>query len=85
MVYGDMHRTQILLEEWQYEMLKARSEREGRSVSDIVREVLSAALGARRAPASQRALATIAGLVNEPGTSGRDHDDVIYGPKRKRR
>ena len=80
-----MHRTQILLEEWQYEMLKAKAEREGRSMSEILRDVLGAALGGKRRPADQRALDSVAGLVNEPGLSGRDHDEVLYGPRRTRR
>ncbi len=79
-----MHRAQILLEEWQYEMLKAKAQREGRSVSDIVRAVLTEALGARRPSTAKRGLSGIAGIVREPGVSGRDHDDVLYGPRRKR-
>ena len=84
MVSYIMHRTQILLEEWQYEMLKAKAESERKSMSEILREVVTTALGSRRRPASQRALATVAGIVNEPGASGRDHDEVLYGPRRKR-
>ena len=80
-----MHRTQILLEEWQYEMLRAKAEREGRSMSEILRDVLGAALGGKRRPSDQRALDSLAGIVNEPGASGRDHDEVLYGPRRSRR
>jgi plasmid stability protein len=82
MVYSVMHRTQVLLEEWQYEMLKARAERESRSIGEIVREILGRALSQPRVPETQRGLSAIAGIVNEPGLSGRDHDDAIYGPKR---
>ena len=42
-----MHRTQLLLEEWQHAALKARAEREGRSISDLVREILSEHLSGR--------------------------------------
>ena len=33
-----MHRTQILLDEWQYQRMKDLSEREGRSLSSLVRD-----------------------------------------------
>ena len=77
-----MHRTQVLLEEWQYEMLRTRAEREGRSIGDLVREILSRAFTEPREERTQRGLSAIAGIVHEPGLSGRDHDDAIYGPKR---
>ncbi len=32
-----MHRTELLLEDWQYEALRGRAEREGRSLSALVR------------------------------------------------
>jgi hypothetical protein len=78
-----MHRAQILLEEWQFEMLKAKAQREGKSVSELVREILAEAFGARRPSASKRGLSGIAGIVRDPGLSGRDHDEVLYGPRRK--
>jgi hypothetical protein len=42
MVYNVvMHRSQIFLEEWQYETLKARAERTGLSISEVVRVILN--------------------------------------------
>ena len=36
-----MHRAQVLIEDWQYEALKSIAAREGRSISMLLREVLS--------------------------------------------
>jgi hypothetical protein len=40
-----MHRTQILLDEWQYASLKSVADHEDRSISQLVREAISAYLG----------------------------------------
>lgn len=44
MQYVAMHRTQIILEDWQYRILRARAEQEGRSMSSLVRELLDRTL-----------------------------------------
>lgn len=80
-----MHRTQLLLEDWQYEMLKARAERERRSLADVVREILTRALEEPDRRGGPRGISELAGIVNEPDVSGRNHDDIVYGPKRARR
>lgn len=83
MMYYIMHRTQILLDDWQYEMLKAASEREGRSISSIVRDAVASFLQDRRRPATR--LGEIAGIGNDPRARAKDHDRVLYGPRRRRR
>jgi hypothetical protein len=40
--YIMMHRTQILIEEDQYERLKGEADRTGRSIGDLVREAIDA-------------------------------------------
>lgn len=78
-----MHRTQILLDSWQYEQLKAAAEREGRSISSLVRDSVTLFLkGSRRKTATK--LAEISGLGEDRETRGRDHDAVVYGGRRKR-
>ena len=73
-----MHRTQLLLEEWQYEELKAMAEQSGRSISDVVRVVLTAHFQSRRPRAE--GLADLAGLVKEgPSDIGENHDKYLYG------
>ena len=80
-VHYIMHRTQILLEERQYEMLKARAEREGRSISDLVREAVDAMLGRARTGATR--LSDVAGIGEDTEARGRDHDAVLYRPRRE--
>ena len=57
---GSYHRTQILLEDWQYEALKSLAESEGVSISDMVRRILSQRLRPRSS--RRRRLQTIAGI-----------------------
>lgn len=37
-----MHRTQPIIEDWQYEYLKSISEKKGKSLSEIVKEIITA-------------------------------------------
>lgn len=70
------HRTQILLEPWQHAALKALAQREGISISDLVRRLLAPRLrpGSRRKP-----LRSIAGIGRDRHATGRDHDRWLYG------
>ena len=72
------HRTQLLLEPWQYGALKALAEREGVSISDMVRRILSR----RLRPRSTRrgGLQAVAGIGRDRKAAGRDHDRWLYGP-----
>lgn len=72
-----MHRTQIILEDWQYQVLRARAEQEGCSMSELVREILQAALG--QPPRQNRRLDEIGGIGEDTVTYGRDHDQFLYG------
>jgi plasmid stability protein len=71
-----MHRTQLILEEWQYQALRARAEREQRSISDVVREILSNALA--KSPRRKTGLQRMQGIGENKRTSGRDHDRFLY-------
>ena len=82
-MYYIMHRTQIMLDDWQYEILKATSEREGCSISSLVRKAVTSLLGMQRRPDTTR-LSEIAGIGNDAAASGRDHDRVLYGPRKRR-
>ena len=72
------HRTQLLLEPWQYGALKALAEREGVSISDTVRRILSRRLRPRST--RRRGLQAMAGIGRDRKASGRDHDRWLYGP-----
>ena len=73
-----MHRTQLLLEDWQYESLKLRAERDGESISELVRKVLSAYLG-DEASAAKKRLRSLRGLISDEDARGKDHDRFLYG------
>ena len=82
-----MHRTQILLDDWQYERLKSVAEREGASIGSLVREAVTRYLDETRGSKKRDTtrLCDIAGIGRDPESTGRDHDDVLYGPRRNRR
>jgi len=78
-----MHRTQIMLEEWQHQRLKTVAEREGRSISSLVRDAVATYLQSDRTGGATR-LAEITGIGDDRQSRGRDHDGVLYGPGRRR-
>lgn len=77
-----MQRTQILLDDWQYEALKARAQREGRSMSELLRQMLDAHL-AKSAPRTPR-LADIRAIGEDRTSRGRNHDRFLYGKSGRR-
>ena len=78
-----MHRTQLLIEDWQYEVLRGRAEREGRSISGLVRDILRASL-ASPDPASRKRLETIEGIGEDAAVYGEEHDRYLYADNRAR-
>ena len=75
-----MHRTQVLLEEQQYQALRGRARRDGKSMGQLVRELVEAGLGAPgRKPSRRRRLRDSRGMFRAPDLRGRDHDDHLYG------
>jgi plasmid stability protein len=75
-----MHRTQLLLDDWQYAALKARAEREGRSISDLLRELITQQVGVPQPGASD--LEPMRGIAEDKAAYGRDHDRFLYGKQR---
>lgn len=69
-----MHRTQLLLEPWQYEALRARAKRQGQSLAALVREILTDYLDERRGRSRLRLMEGIA----EGSGEAFDHDGVLY-------
>lgn len=67
-----------MIEDWQYEALRARAEREGCSLSAALRGILEAALAA---PANddRGRLDRMAGIGEDPAAYGQDHDRYLYG------
>lgn len=72
-----MHRTQIIIEDWQYQALRARAEKENRSISDLVRDILRQALA--QPPHSKGRLEEIEGVGEDSASYGRAHDRFLYG------
>ena len=70
-------RTQLLLEPWQLEALRAAAEQEGESISSLVRRILTRHLGGARGAAPR--LQDLEGCFDDPGLDGRDHDHALYG------
>ena len=77
-----MQRTQILLDDWQYEALKARAQREGRSMSELLHQMLDAHLRKRGTRAPQ--LTDIRAVGKDRTARGRDHDRFLYGKSGRR-
>lgn len=75
-----MHRTQILLDEWQYETLRARAEREGRSLSGLIRELLQNALAEAPSLTGNR-LDALEGVGEDDEAYGEGHDRFLYGAR----
>ena len=75
MMYYIMHRTQLILDDWQHEALRTRAEREGKSISALVREILADYLK----PRSRRGLERIEGIAEGPADLGREHDRYLSG------
>ncbi|MFN0206923.1 MAG: ribbon-helix-helix protein, CopG family [Planctomycetota bacterium] len=79
-----MHRAQILLDPWQFETLRSMAERTGKSISELVREILNDRL---RPLAKNKGsdLDAIEGIANDAGASGRNHDALLYAGVKPRR
>ena len=78
MMSDTMHRTQLLLDDWQYDALKAQARGSRRSLSDLVREIVSAHLAAGAARAGSR-WDGIEGVAEGPADLGAGHDGYLYG------
>jgi metal-responsive CopG/Arc/MetJ family transcriptional regulator len=75
-----MHRTQISLEEAQYERLAQEARRLRISLSELIRRLVSRYLDQQ--PAPEKALDQIAGIATGTGEAvGREHNRFLYGKK----
>jgi predicted DNA-binding ribbon-helix-helix protein len=76
-----MHKTHVLLEDWQYEALQSLATQEQRSISALVREMLTSHLAAHLKMARQR-LAAMEGIGADAHATGHDHDTFLYTQNR---
>jgi hypothetical protein len=72
-----MKRTNIVLEEWQYQYLRDRAERERKSLSALIRDLVEGAATPPRTRAGRDSLLSIIGIGRGRG-AGRHHDEVLY-------
>jgi hypothetical protein len=70
-----MRRTQISLEDWQYENLKTISQENGKSLSAVIREMVTSCIEESSPPAT---LDSICALGEDPTGYGKDHDKLLY-------
>ena len=76
------HRTQISLDDWQYQVLLDLSRKTRKSLSALIREMITEKLAPKVGVAENDPIYSIVGI----GGSGlkhtaRDHDAVLYGKK----
>ena len=76
------HRTQISLDDWQYQTLLDQSRKTKKSLSALIREMISEKFAPKSGIAENDPVYSIIGI----GASGqkhaaRDHDAVLYGKK----
>jgi hypothetical protein len=72
-----MHRTQILLEDEQYELLKSEAARTGRSIGDLVRAAVGEVYRDRRRERLQRALRDSYGAAEADDFDGLDGEAYV--------
>ena len=77
------HRTQISLEEWQYDMLIEISGKTKKSLSSIIRDLLAEKFTKQAADKTGDPLFTLIGIGSGDGTPvAREHDRYLYGKKK---
>jgi hypothetical protein len=78
-----MHRTQIYLDEGQYEMLRSRARREGKSLAAIIRDILDAYLSSARMPVAEDPFRRVIGVGMGDGSAvAENYEDYLYGEEK---
>ncbi|MBI5141149.1 MAG: hypothetical protein HZA20_03010 [Nitrospirae bacterium] len=70
-----MHRTQVMFEESQYRLLKDLSEKQSRSMSQVLRDIIDS----YSEKSGVFALSSIEGIAEDHEAYGSDHDKWLYG------
>lgn len=77
-----IHRTQIYLESSQYEILKSRARREGKSMAAVIREILDEYLGGKSSMRRPDPLRRAIGIGKGDGAAvAENYQDFLYGDK----
>ncbi len=72
-----MHRTQVILEDKQYQFLKKVSSEEKKSISQVLREIIQI-YSEKKGVFS---VSSIAGIAEDSEVYGKDHDKWLYKKK----
>ena len=72
-----MKRTNIVLEEWQYDYLRDRAARERKSLSAVIREFVRVAAVPTNTRSGRDPVLSIIG-IGRGRTRARQHDDILY-------
>ncbi|KAF0121332.1 MAG: hypothetical protein FD151_1284 [bacterium] len=79
------HRTQISLEDWQYEALLEMSKKTKKSLSGIIRDLIAEKLSRQAVRAEKDSLWGIIGLGAGDGSPvAREHDKFLYAKRKKK-
>lgn len=79
------HRTQISLEDWQYEALLEMSKKTKKSLSGIIRDLIAEKLSRQAVRAKEDPVWGIIGLGAGDGSPvAREHDKFLYAKKEKK-
>jgi predicted CopG family antitoxin len=74
------HRTQISLDDWQYQMILEISKKTKKSISAIIRELLSEKLLIHVATKEKDPVSKLIGIGKGDGSPvAREHDKYLYG------
>ena len=75
-----MHRTQIYLEENQYQLLRSQARRKGKSLAAIIREILQTHLGGRQNVTAQDPFRRVVGIGEGDGSRVAENcEEYLYG------
>ena len=76
------HRTQISLDDWQYQILLDESRRIKKSLSALIRDMITEKFAVRPGESGCDPVFDIVGIgASGRTTTARDHDAVLYGKK----
>ncbi|HBR22409.1 MAG TPA: hypothetical protein DD713_07595 [Nitrospiraceae bacterium] len=79
------HRTQISLEDWQYQILLEMSKKEKKSLSAIIREFLSEKFSKQVVETKEDPVWSIIGIGSGDGSPvAREHDRFLYAKRKKK-
>ncbi len=70
-----MHRTQIIFEERHYALLKTLAERENKSISQVLREIVDSYIQ----KTGIFSIHQIEGIAEDKSAYGEEHDKWLYG------